>query len=83
MSDYKLTKGRIMSDEYINNNKLRVWHSPFDKQYYVVELTKNGWCTLSKGYRHSTSCYAKLGRIVHRNNFKGGVPTAPHYQVAD
>jgi len=39
-------------------------------QYYVVERQGMGWVTISKGYAHSTSAYAKLGRITNSQSKK-------------
>lgn len=39
--------------------------SPLDRNYAVFEMEEDGsWRQISKGYPHSTSCYAKLGRIT-------------------
>lgn len=44
-----------------------VKRNPRDKLYYVYQRARvEGWKTVSKGYPHSTSCYAQLGRIVNR-----------------
>jgi hypothetical protein len=47
-----------------------VWRNPDDSQYYVIERDSNsstGWrYTDRRGYRHSTSCYAKLGRYTQQ-----------------
>lgn len=38
------------------------------KLYFVVERQGVAWLTISKGYAHSTSAYAKLGRITSRQS---------------
>lgn len=38
-----------------------------DGKYYVIMLSKDaGWIKDGRGYNHSTSAYAKLGRIFSR-----------------
>ena len=44
-----------------------------DKMYYVYEyVLGEGYVKMQpeRGYRHSTSCYAQLGRITNRENQK-------------
>lgn len=38
--------------------------------YFVTERQGMTWLTISKGYPHSTSAYAKLGRITHNQSTK-------------
>lgn len=42
--------------------------SEVGRLYFVRELTEKGWVEISKGYVHSTSAYAHLGRIVSQRN---------------
>lgn len=45
-----------------------VWRDPQDKLYYVIERTATpSWKKVSKGYPHSTSCFAKLGRLTQND----------------
>lgn len=48
-----------------------VWRNPEDNLYHVVERDLNkigGWRYADlKGYRHSTSAYAKLGRMYQKD----------------
>lgn len=40
---------------------------PYPQQlYFVTERQGMTWLTISRGYPHSTSAYAKLGRITSR-----------------
>jgi hypothetical protein len=60
-----------MSDTTINLPRYLVERSKFDRMYYVfrAEHDLDGdiwWEALGKGYVHSTSAYAKLGRIVNK-----------------
>lgn len=45
-----------------------VTRDSIDKLYYVMERVKMPggifWQKVSRGYPHSTSCYANLGRLV-------------------
>lgn len=47
-----------------------VWRNPDDSLYYVIERDANsptGWRYYERrGYKHSTSCYAKLGRLTQQ-----------------
>lgn len=58
-----------MSDEVTTLNiKARVVMkiSPVNKNYAVFERKNSGeFVQVSKGYRHSTSCYARLGRMTN------------------
>lgn len=52
-----------------------VWRNPEDDLYYVIQrdlVSTSGWYYTypMKGYRHSTSCYAKLGRIYQNEMAK-------------
>lgn len=38
------------------------------KLYYVLEFDGEKWFRISKGFAHSTSAYAKLGRITHNES---------------
>jgi hypothetical protein len=48
--------------------RVLVWRNPDDSQYYVIERDSNTtWRYYDRrGYRHSTSAYAKLGRIIQQ-----------------
>lgn len=67
-----------MSDEYvtITINMHVVERNKLDKLYYVYRARKESdggvfLEAMSKGYAHSTSAYAKLGRMVqHMVNMK-------------
>ena len=54
------------------SDKIRKVMRDHDKLYYVFFKTvENGevwWTPLTRGYTHSTSAYAKLGRIVSKEN---------------
>lgn len=56
-----------MSDETtIKVNRYKV-EKLDDGKYYVIMLSKDsGWIRDGRGYDHSTSAYAKLGRIFNR-----------------
>lgn len=51
-----------------------VWRNPEDSLYYVIQrdlVSTSGWYyTDHRGYRHSTSAYAKLGRIIQQDMIK-------------
>lgn len=57
-----------MSDEKetIRLSKVIVQRSGSDNLYYVCIFRDGYWSEISKGYPHSTSAYAKLGRIVNK-----------------
>jgi hypothetical protein len=43
-----------------------------DLLYFVIEMTGTGdWQTVSKGYQHSTSAFAALGRLVQKDTLEG------------
>lgn len=46
----------------------RVWRSPNDRNYYVQEfkIPAREWVNLSDGFKHSTSAYAKMGRMYQK-----------------
>lgn len=46
----------------------KVERSKVHKLYYVIEWDGQGWVPISKGFAHSTSAYAKLGRITHNES---------------
>lgn len=48
--------------------RVLVWRNPDDRLYYVIERDSNTtWRYYDRrGYRHSTSAYARLGRIVQK-----------------
>ena len=67
------TKLEELAKQPLKNNVLRriVWRNPEDDLYYVIQrdlVSTSGWYYTheKKGYRHSTSCYAKLGRIYQQ-----------------
>lgn len=42
-----------------------------DGNYHVAQyFNETGWIVDGRGYRHSTSAYAKLGRLVQRDTIK-------------
>lgn len=42
-----------------------------DRYYQVFEIQKDGtWKAVSKGYRHSTSAFAALGRLTQKDVVK-------------
>jgi len=57
---------------------VRLQEHPYDKErcYCVMQKMTNaeskfgGWKHMSKGYRHSTSAFAALGRLVQKNREK-------------
>lgn len=58
---------------YVKTKRKVVWRNPEDSLYYVLERNDSqtkDWVVLSKGYRHSTSCYANLGRIISKETTK-------------
>lgn len=61
----------LVPELMITTRRRVVFRNPKDSLYYVLERNKQyGWVTISKGYAHSTSCYAKLGRITNEENRK-------------
>ena len=61
-----------MSDEKTIFNKTmvvvrrKVDRDPRTRLYYVRECQGDYWVKISKGYVHSTSCYAYLGRLTSK-----------------
>lgn len=55
-----------MSDATITLNRRTVLRSAVDNLYYIYEWSGHGWLQMddARGYPHSTSCYARLGRIT-------------------
>lgn len=45
-----------------------VIRSGFDRLYYVYEWSGHQWERTGRGYTHSTSAYAHLGRIVNQES---------------
>lgn len=55
-----------MSDATTYQAKRRaVMRNGVHKLYYVYEFDGTGYVEASRGYPHSTSAYAKLGRITN------------------
>jgi len=58
-----------MSDETIKLPIRKV--ERIDGLYVVCQFTKDcGWIADGRGYAHSTSAYAKLGRLTHKDTAK-------------
>lgn len=59
-----------MSDEKpletITIKRRAVFRNGNDNKYYIHEYKDGSWIEVSKGYPHSTSAYAQLGRIINR-----------------
>ncbi len=74
MSDAKPTSNKLeelaKKSFSVKLERRLVWRNPEDSLYYVIERDANsptGWRYYDlRGYRHSTSCYAKLGRITQQ-----------------
>jgi hypothetical protein len=70
MTDEEITYSKTLVVERRNVERRKVLvggndSKPYPQQlYFVVERQGAGWLTISKGYPHSTSAYAKLGRIT-------------------
>lgn len=55
-----------MSDETVTLKRRIVARNPVDRLYYIYEFLGNlpAFIDGERGYRHSTSAYARLGRIT-------------------
>lgn len=63
-----------MSDALITAKRI-VRRNPSDRKYYIYEVQENGSeQRTGRGYPHSTSCYAHLGRMVS-NEAEAEMPT--------
>lgn len=61
MTDEKTIFNRTMTTV-----RRKVDRDPRDRLYYVRECEGNYWVKISRGYVHSTSCYAYLGRLTSK-----------------
>lgn len=59
-----------MSDDKITLPKRIVQRNGSDNLYTVCEMQSGYWEEISKGYPHSTSAYAKLGRLTQRDTLE-------------
>lgn len=62
-----------MSDESLHTTaRMAVIRNGKDKMYYIYAYTlTDGWVPVTRGYKHSTSCYAALGRSASRKAQQG------------
>jgi len=56
-----------MSDDKVTLPRREVVRSRMDRMYRVLEKRGLAWVEVSKGYPHSTSAYAKLGRMTQHD----------------